>query len=293
MKFSNILLLTCIGGLGGGYLVASAAKAIKSDSVALRPEAESKEPIKLLLRQNNTVTFRSEVDGLSTASAAFDLSVKCANLPSKDNDLYLYLDSPGGDIVSGNNLVDVIKSLPCKVHTVSQFSASMAFNFVQRLDTRYIVPSGTLMAHRARVGGVGGQVPGEFLSMASSIYAYVTTMDRQNAKRLGLTYDEYMNLARDEYWVSGDRAVAENAADAVALIRCDDSLNKTTTEQTFMTMFGEVTLTFAGCPAIANPIGVKFNQDMSTENVIKLKEKLRNYSTFRKWLVREVGSQSR
>lgn len=231
------------------------------------------------LSADNSVLFRAEVNVLSVAKAQKELLEKDAKLPN-GAPLYLVLDTPGGDIAAGNQLVDVAKGLNRPVHTITLFAASMGFSFVQRLGTRYITPSGTLMAHRAFVQGVGGQVPGEFLTAAAVIYEATSKLERLNASRLGISFDTYQDLVRNEYWVSGDDAVAQNAADKLVTIKCDKSLAGTYTE-VLRTMFGPLTLTWSKCPAITAPIGVGAE---SEEAMAKLKPYLGNFQRLRRAL---------
>ena len=234
--------------------------------------------VALNLSASNTVVYRSEVDALSVARAQRELLEKSRALGGGEP-LYLVLDTPGGSIDAGNQLIDTAKSLGRPVHTITIFAASMGFYMVQRLGTRYVLPSGRLMAHRARVGGVGGQVPGEFITAASTILASVTKIEKQNALRLGISFADYTDLVRDEYWVDGEDAVRQNAADKLASIQCDKSLEGTYTE-TVQSFFGPVSLIWARCPAITLPLGFGF--EGTEENRQKVREALVNYRALRK-----------
>ena len=114
----------------------------------------------ILLTDKNTVVLNKSFTGKSVAEVQnklLELSLKSGQ------DLYLFLYSPGGSISAGKQLISFAKALPNKVHTVTQFAASMAYITAQHLDTRYVLPSATMMSHRASIGGLGGQVPGEGL----------------------------------------------------------------------------------------------------------------------------------
>ena len=281
-----IFILVCVGFAYAAVSSGSSNKQV----FTLGAASKITEPTPITLTAANHVMFRGEVDPLYVARKSAELLYKARLLPT-NQDLYLVIDSPGGDIVSGNDFANVVKSLGRPVHTITIFSASMAFNFVQRFGTRYITPSGTLMAHRARVSGIGGQVPGEFLTMATHIYRYVTMMERQNAKRMQLSHEAYSTLVRDEYWAFGDEAVEAKAADKTALIRCDDSLSGAYKE-TVNSMFGQLTLIWAACPAIAAPLAVEEPEGLQTDVKKALREQLRNFNQFRRSLVREVGQRN-
>jgi ATP-dependent Clp protease protease subunit len=213
----------------------------------------------LTLSRENTIVFRGEVTPLSVAKTQSEVLEKDAKLP-KGAPIYMFLETPGGDIGSGNQLISTIKATGRPVHTVSLFAASMGFNIVQRLDTRYVLSSGTLMAHRATVGGLEGQIPGNFLTRVANILSTVTGMEKQNAARLGISFEEYTTLVKDEYWVTGEEAVKQNAADKVAQIKCDSSLGGKHEEE-YATFFGPAFVTFADCPAVTGPLSVRFGKE--------------------------------
>jgi ATP-dependent protease ClpP protease subunit len=176
----------------------------------------------------------------------------------KGEPIYLVLNTPGGDVEAGNQLIDTANGLSRPVHTITIFAASMGFNTVQALGNRYILPSGTLMAHRVRVGGIGGQVPGEFLTAVTRVIRQTQRMEMRNASRMGISFADYTKLINAEYWVDGEDAVRQGVADAVVNIRCDASLEGTS-EETLQTPFGPISLIWSDCPAVTNPIGFKYS----------------------------------
>lgn len=233
----------------------------------------------ILLSKDNTVVFRAVVGPISVAKAQQALLDLNNSLPS-GKPIYLYLDTPGGDIAAGGLLIDTAKTLGRPVHTVSSFAASMGFAIVQQLNKRYVTPGGVLMAHRARVEGVGGQIPGEFFTAVGFIHKQVHKMETKNAARLGIDMPTYTALVRDEYWATGEEAVEQNAADAIANIKCDESLKGTSIE-TFQTFFGDVKVTFSACPAISAPLAVQFGSNVEAKDI---KRYLSDYNLLRKAL---------
>lgn len=205
------------------------------------------------LSARNTIVFRGPVDELSVSKAQQTLLKMSRNLSSKDT-IYMVLDTPGGSVSAGMRLIDTIRGIPQKVKTITQFAASMGFYFVQALDERLVTPSGTLMAHRAKMGGVSGEIPGEVLVRINMILDILRSMETTNANRLGVTLQKYQDVIRDEYWVSGVEAVKQNAADRVVAIQCDESLDGTE-DDVAQTPFGNIIIQFAKCPAITSALG--------------------------------------
>lgn len=224
--------------IGIAIVVASFAYAIRAKASALTLEV------------GNSVVMRGPVTGESVAKVQSELLVKC----TATNRLYLVLDTPGGDVEAGNSLVETIKGLPCKVHTVTLFAASMGFHIVQNAGERLIVENGTLMSHRAR-GGLSGEMPGSFNVRAVFWLNLLRSMDETAAKRMGIRLDAYQNLIRDEYWVRGTQALKDKAVDKVITVRCGESLRGQHVEK-METLFGTLAVTWADCPLIQTPMNL-------------------------------------
>lgn len=239
----------------------------------------------LILSASNTIVFRSDVNAISVAQTQRRLLDMDASL-GQGRPIYLVLDTPGGSISAGNSLIDTARSLRRPVHTITIFAASMGFAMVQRLGTRYVLPSGTLMAHRAHVSEVSGQIPGEFITAAANLFGLVTRLEKQNAARLGISFEDYTALVRDEYWVEGEDGVRQGAADALASIKCDSSL-KGSYYESISTFFGEVRLEWSNCPAVTYPLGFAF--DGSPVDRAAIAKSLSNYKHFRTTLVKGLS----
>lgn len=228
---------------------------------ALAAKEKPSTPV-LILKERNTVTFRDVVRFSSVKKVQLE-AMKVSSKLSKSEPIYLFLDTPGGSIVAGQDMITTLQALPQKVHTVTNFAASMGYITVQSLDNRYILPTGTLMSHRAYMGEEG-QVPGEFNTRSSYWMNRIEKIEKQMANRVGLSLSEYQKLIKDEYWVDGQEAVNAKHADRTILVRCDESLQGTY-DDTIPTIFGDIKLTWSKCPLITVPVAVDFsNLDLNT-----------------------------
>lgn len=238
----------------------------------------------LVLKDRNTVIFRGVVTPQKVAEIQIQLMVRAEGL-AKDEVIYLVLDTPGGDIESGNQLIDTVRALPQKVKTVTVFAASMGFQFVQNMDERLILPSGVLMSHRARMG-IQGEVPGELLTRLNFFMNIIHALDVQAANRMGMSTEKYKELIRDEYWVNGQRAVKDRAADRLVVARCDKSLSGTTKEflgEIFgFKVFGQM----SRCPLITGILGVEVEGE-NEERQAEVIEAMMLYQKNRTAFVRE------
>lgn len=213
----------------------------------------------LTLSERNSIVFRGPVTSASVAAFQKAILEKSNQLP-KDAVIYMVIDSPGGSVIDGNYLIDTVKSLPQKVKTITIFSASMAFQMVQNFEERLIIPSGTLMSHRASggfKGEFGGDGKGELITRLNWILKILKAADENAAFRMKLSLNDCQNLIRDEYWATGKDAVSEKAADRLVLVKCDESLLNKQETVIIKSFFATATLTFSGCPVITYPLDVK------------------------------------
>lgn len=217
----------------------------------------------ITLTSKNVVVLRGPVTQESAHKLKMDILKLSNDLPDSAH-IYLVLDTPGGSIGAGLSLIEVIHSIPQQVHSVTLFSASMGFQIVQSLENRYITSEGTLMSHRAKLGGVGGEVPGELIVRLNHFIRKLNRMDTVAAKRAGMKLEDYQDLIADEYWVDGEDAVKAQMADVVVAIRCSKRLIKQIDNVVVSGFLGTATLKFSKCPLLTDPMDVGY--DFSTSN---------------------------
>ena len=207
----------------------------------------------IILTEDNSVSLRDEFNEDTVSEVMSKLQKLDSTLPS-NYPIYLVLYTPGGSVQAGLELFEYIKGVHRPVHTVTVFAASMGFQTVQQLGTRYIVKSGVLMSHQA-----AGGVRGEFSRIKTRFDLWVRRveeLDRDAAARTNgkYTYEQSTAAYQNELWLTGTEAVTKGFADEVVNVRCDAALSKATEEVTVRTMFGSFTLELSKC-AIDN--GVK------------------------------------
>lgn len=238
----------------------------------------------ITLQDRNVIVFRGPVTGDSVASAMQEALKKSRALKDSEK-IYLVLDTPGGSVFDGLDFMDFLKGLPQEVDTITLFAASMGFQFAQQLETRYIINNGTLMSHRGFLGGLKGQLDGEFETRYAMIKRKIDYMDVIAAKRMGLSLKDYKKLILNEYWVHGFDAISDKAADESVLVKCGKTMDGSYKE-TFNTLFGPVEVTFAKCPLIKSPLEVSF-KGIATENQAYVRHAFKNMFLDKKAFVQE------
>jgi ATP-dependent protease ClpP protease subunit len=215
--------------------------------------ADKTENAKVVLNADNSIALRDYFEWETVAAVEAKAKELDSRLPD-NKPLYFVINSGGGDVNAGLELIETLKHLNRPVVTVTIFAASMGFQTVQGLGTRYVQSNGTLMAHRAR-GGFSGEFPGQLDSRYGYWLKRINRLDAQAVARTNgkHTIESFHNLIANEYWCDGQDCVNDGFADAVVDARCDDSLKGTTNKVQHFEFFGktiELRTVMDKCPLV-------------------------------------------
>jgi len=213
----------------------------------------------IILTKDNTLILNRKVDGQSVSKLMGDARSLDANLKS-GYPMYLFLDTPGGSIQAGLELIEFLKGINRPIHTVTLYAASMGWQIVQHLGNRHVLEYGVLMSHKAR-GGFSGEFGGGESQLDSRYDLWLRrlmTMDKKTVKRTNgkKTLKQYWSEYDNELWLTGAESVKNGYADSVVSVRCDNSLQGERKEE-FSFMGFKVKLLFDKCPTRAYPLGVE------------------------------------
>jgi ATP-dependent Clp protease protease subunit len=258
-----------------GLIVLAAVVTYPLISAGMAAKADG--PQTILIDKGNLLVLNSEVNGDSVGPLIQKARELDAKLP-KSTPLYLYLNTPGGSIQSGLELIEALHGLGRKVHTISAFSASMGFQIVENLNDRYILQSGILMSHRAAgefAGSFGGANPSQ-LDQRVHLWVQITKEMDQNVverSRGKLTLESYQKAYANELWMTGQESVSQGYADEIVKVKCDKNLNGVTSHS--VQFFGiSIMYDLSDCPINTAPMNVRIGNtaNMSEEYVNKIKQ---------------------
>lgn len=128
--------------------------------------------------------------------------------------VWLLIDSPGGSVIAGAQIVTAIETAGVEVNTVClSLCASMAAIIHQYGTNRYMVDRSFLMFHEAS-GGAEGTVP-QMLSQLTTMNRYINKMLAQIAKRAGMTFKEFDSKLAAELWLDAEESLQQKFSDGM------------------------------------------------------------------------------
>ena len=204
----------------------------------------------ITLTKNNHIVIKGVINAESVGKASRDL-LKLSFRTKPGDTLYIVLDSPGGSVYDGLNFVQLFAAIPRNVECIAIKAHSMAHHFLQACPgKRYGVANMMSMAHRASGGFSGTFNSGKVEQQLELWTGIVQSMERVNAKRMGLSLQKYQSLAKNEYWCHGYDCVKKNFVDSIAVVGCSKELVNEETSKTVHSFFGSYTVYQTKCPLI-------------------------------------------
>ncbi len=159
-----------------------------------------------------------ECIGDITADAVNSLISQIRYLARQDStkEITIYINSPGGEVTSGLALYDVMKAVPCPIHTICVgTAASMGALLFAAGDQRDILPHGTVMIHDPLiVQGPGGSALA-IQALSQSLMKVRETTGQILADLTHHTLEEiYQNTVKDTFFTA-EEAIAFGLADRI------------------------------------------------------------------------------
>jgi ATP-dependent Clp protease, protease subunit len=132
-----------------------------------------------------------------------------------DKDIQVYINSPGGEVVAGLAMYDVMQHVRPDISTVCLNASSMASVLLAAgtRGKRFILPNGEVMIHQGS-GGFQGNTPDLEIHMRHQLGLMARLMQLL-ADHTGQPVEKVKRDAERDYFMSADEAVAYGIVDAI------------------------------------------------------------------------------
>jgi len=146
--------------------------------------------------------------------ASLGLAGDIAEKALTEKEIFIFLNSPGGSVLDGAQIIAAMQSSKVPVHTVClQLCASMAAMIHAYGTTRNMTDRAILMYHDA-AGGVEGYVP-HMLSQLNTIDRYTKKMSTYIARRAGIDPLVFIASLSQQVWRDSEDATAQHFNDNI------------------------------------------------------------------------------
>lgn len=198
----------------------------------------------------NTCALEGQVDSDSMYNLKKCIDNHVKTRAKKNYPLYIYVNSGGGSIHAGLRFISYAKTVK-NLHTITEYAASMAAAIVQGIPgKRYMVEHGVMMFHRARGGFEGQFGTGELESRLKLWQSIVESMERMQAKRIGISLKDYQQRRMNEWWLYSFMAVDANTVDRIVSPVCSVQLSAKRKRIKEVTIFGTYFYEVSACPLV-------------------------------------------
>jgi len=198
--------------------------------------------VQIHLNSSNVIVVKDEIDEDTASKFVYKLN----SLENKD--VYVYLDTPGGSIQSGNKILMEIQkyNLSC----IADKAYSMGFVLLQSCNNRYIRPYGTIMQHQ--ISYAIKNEKGKIDNYAKFIDQIEDTLLDIQSSKIGLNVSDFKYKTMNDWWLVGKYAKENNCVDQIADVFCDKEI----TTSNYTEKIGPYTFVYSNCPLISDPIDI-------------------------------------
>ena len=167
--------------------------------------------VKEKLYDNRIVRIDTDINSAMAAEV-------CSELQAMDDEgqkpIWLYINSPGGEIGAGLSIIDTMNSLRSMVFTVNtHMCASMGATILSCGAKRMGLPHSRVMIHQAS-SGMQGNVQDMLISLKET-ERLNDVLAEMIAFNCGKTTEEYKNDTFRDHWMSAEEALEYGIIDEI------------------------------------------------------------------------------
>ncbi len=190
---------------------------------------------------DNSLIIRGEINEETTSIFMKDLYDK----KNKEN-LYLYLDTPGGSVLEGLKIANEVEKYD--ISCVVKRAYSMGFVILQYCKNRYITKHASIMQHQISYGIQGERAKVE--SYVKYIKSVGDELTKHQARRIGITPELFEKKTYNDWWLYGDNIIKSKCGDRYVEVYCSDDLIKEEYEIVEYGMYKETIKLYSKCGLI-------------------------------------------
>lgn len=162
---------------------------------------------------NREVMLIGEIDAEMANSLIAQLLF--LNKENPESEISIYINSPGGEVVSGLALYDVIQAISCPVRMIcTGLAASMASVIFASGTTRVMLPHSRLMLHDPLISGTAGSAL-ELHATAENLMQIRQSMAEIYAAHTKKSVAEILDVTSKDTYFDAHSAIAFGLADNV------------------------------------------------------------------------------
>lgn len=174
--------------------------------------------LKSKLFEKRIIFLDSNIDSETVNTTISQISLLAIENP--DEPITILINSPGGSILCGRVLIDVMQACPCIIQTVSLgIAASMAAVILAAGSPghRFATTSSQVMLHQPLIaGGIPGGSCSEIESVANSLMKTKTELDQFLSKLTGKSIKAVRKLTSQDTYLNSKEALQNGLIDKVA-----------------------------------------------------------------------------
>ena len=177
-------------------------------------QLSSKTVLKLKVNKSRVVFLNEVVTQQSSERITNELKA----LESKSNEpIYLLIDSPGGSVLDGTEVISQMEASTAPVYTVcTRLCASMAA-MIHSYGTRRFAEDRAILMYHPASGAAEGQVP-NMVSQLTTLTRYTDKMVANIVARSKVTKDEYNKLTAYELWIDSEDSLQKGLIDGIVQV---------------------------------------------------------------------------
>lgn len=163
------------------------------------------------------IIFLDEEISSQTASVVI-AQLLFLQMENPNEDITMYINSPGGSINAGLAIVDTMKYISCDISTVVIGTAASMGSVIASSGTkgkRFILPHSEFLIHQARTPGVSYSVNDDLQITAKHLDKSDRIITKILSENTGKTYEQLeKDMARDN-WMSAKESVEYGLCDEI------------------------------------------------------------------------------